>query len=55
MELVPGLNLRRNQHHQCAMTDAMKGDLLDMGRDVAEAGVDEGAPDVDGHHSHVRR
>ena len=37
------------------MTDAMKGDLLDMGRDVVEAGIDEGAPGIDGRCSHVRR
>jgi len=35
------------------MTDTMKGDLLDMGQDVVEAGVDEGALGVDGHRSHV--
>ena len=55
MELVPSLDLRRGQHHRCATTNAMKGDLLDTGRDVMEAGIDEGAPDVDGHRSHVHR
>ena len=37
------------------MTDAMKGDLLDVCRDVMEAGVDEGALGIDGHGSHVHR
>ena len=37
------------------MTNAMKGDLLDMGRDVMEESIDEGALGVDDHHSHVRR
>jgi len=36
------------------MMNAMKGDLLDMGQDVMEAGIDEGALVVDGRHSHVR-
>jgi len=30
------------------MTDAMKGNLLDVGQDVMEAGVDEGATGIDG-------
>ena len=37
------------------MTDAMKGDLLDMGRDIVEAGIDEGAPSIDGCNSHIHR
>ena len=55
MELIPDLDLCHGQCHRCAMTDAMKGDLLDMGRDVVEAGVDEGAPGIDDHHTHVHR
>ena len=55
MELVHDLDLRHGQCHRCAMTDAMKGDLLDTGRDVVEAGIDEEAPGVDGRRSHVRR
>jgi len=55
MELVPGLDLRRGQRHRCAMTNAMKGDLLDASQDVVEVGVDEGDPGIDGCHSHVRR
>jgi len=52
---MPGLDLRRGKRHQRAMTNAMKGDLLDMGRNVVEAGVDEGASGSDGIHSHIRR
>ena len=37
------------------MTDTMKGDLLDVGRDTVEASIDEGAPGVDGRRSHIRR
>ena len=55
MELVPSLDLRRGQRHRCAMTNAMKGDLLDVDQDILEASVDEGAPGIDGHRSHVRR
>ena len=54
MELIPGLNLRRSQRHRCTTMDAMKGDLLDMGRDVMVAGVDEGALSIDGRRSHIR-
>ena len=55
MELVPGLDQCRGQRHRCATTDAMKGDLLDMGQNVMEAGVDEGALGIDDHRSHVHR
>ena len=55
MELIPGLDLRRGQHHRCATMDAMEGNLLDMGWDVMEAGVDEGGLGIDGRHSHIRR
>ena len=48
VELIPGLDLRRGQHHRCAMMNAMKGDLLDAGRDVMEASVD-------GRRSHIHR
>ena len=43
MELVPSLDLCCGQHHRCTTTDAIKGDLLDMGQDIVEAGIDEGA------------
>ena len=36
------------------MMNAMKGDVLDAGWNVMEAGIDEGALGVDGRHSHVR-
>ena len=55
MELVPGLDQRRGQHHRCAMMKAMKGDLLDVGQNIMKAGIDEGALGVDGLHSHIRR
>ena len=35
------------------MMDAMEGDLLDTGQDVMEAGIDEEAPSIDDHYSHV--
>ena len=53
MELVPDLNLHRSQPHRCAMTDAMEGDLLDMGWDIMEAGIDKGSLSIDGRRSHV--
>ena len=53
VELVPGLDLRCGQHHRHVVTDAMEGDLLDMGQDVMKAGVDEGAPGIDRRRSHV--
>ena len=43
MELVTGLDLHRGQCHRCATMDAMKCNLLDMGQDIMEAGIDEGA------------
>ena len=55
MGLVPGLNLRHSQCHRCTTTDAMEGDLLDMGRDVMEAGIDEETLSIDGHCSHICR
>ena len=55
MELIPGLDLRRGQRQRCATTDTMKGDLLDTGQDIVEAGIDEGASSVDGRRSHIRR
>jgi len=54
VELVPGLDLRRSQHHRCAMTNAVKSDLLDMGQNIMEAGIDEGSPSADGFHGHIR-
>jgi len=55
MEITPGLDLCRGQRHQCTMMDAMKGDLLDVGWNIMEVGVDEGAPGVDNCHSRIRR
>ena len=55
VELVLGLDLRRGQRHLRAMMDAMKGDLLDAGRNIMEPGVDEGALGVGDRRCHVRR
>ena len=55
VELMPSLDLHRGQRHQRAMMDAMKGDLLDMDRNVVEAGVDEGAPSIDDIRGRVHR
>jgi len=37
------------------MTNAVEGDLLNMGWDVLEASIDEGTPSIDGIHGHIRR
>ena len=37
------------------MTNAVEGDLLNVGRDVLEASVDEGTPSIDGVRGRVRR
>ena len=55
VELVPSLDLRRDQHHRRTMTNAVKGDLLNAGRNVMEASVNEGTPSIDGVRGHVRR
>jgi len=53
MELIHGLDLLHGQRNRCAMTNTMKGNLLDTGQDIMKAGIDEGAPSVDGRRSHV--
>ena len=55
MELVPGLDLQHGQRHLCAMTNAVEGDLLNVGWDVLEMSVDGGTLSIDGIHSHIRR
>jgi len=35
--------------------DTVESDLLDIGQDVMEIGIDEGAPSIDGIHGHIRR
>ena len=55
MELVPGLDLRRGQHHRRAMMDTMEGDLLNAAQNVMEASVGEGAPSIDGVRGRIRR
>ena len=37
------------------MMNTMKGDLLDVGWNIVEAGIDEGAPSIDRIRGHVRR
>ena len=55
MELMPSLDLHHGQCHQCAMTNAMEGDLLNASLDVLETNVDEGTPSIDSIYGHVRR
>ena len=37
------------------MMNSMKGDLLNVGQNIMEAGIDEGASSVDSIRGHVRR
>jgi len=37
------------------MMNAVKGDLLNAGRNIMEASVDEGTPSIDGVRGHIRR
>ena len=55
VELIPGLDLCRGQRHRCAITNAVEGDLLNVGRDVLVTSVDEGTPSIDGVRNRVRR
>ena len=55
MELVPCLDLCHGQCHQCTMTNAVEGDLLNVGWDVLEASINKGTPSIDGVHGRVRR
>ena len=55
MELVPCLDLRRDQRHRRTMTNAVKGDLLNAGYNVVEASVNEGTLNIDGVHDRIRR
>ena len=55
MEIMPGLDLRRSQRHRRAVMNAVKGNLLDMDRDVLEMSINEGTPSIDGIRGHVRR
>ena len=48
MELIPDLDLHHGQRHQRAMTNAMEGDLLNVGQNILEASIDEGTPSIDG-------
>ena len=55
VELVPSMNLRCGQRHCRTVTNALKGDLLNMGRNVMEASVNEGTLSINGVHGHVHR
>ena len=53
VELVPGLDLRRGQHHRRAMTNTMEGDLPNVDRDILETSGDRGTPHIDGIHGRI--
>ena len=55
VELVPSLDLHHGQRHRRTMTNVVEDDLLNTGRSVVEASIDEGAPGIDGIHGRVRR
>ena len=55
VELIPSMDLRRGQCHRRTMTNGVKGDLLNVGRNVMEASINEGTPSVDSIHGRVRR
>ena len=54
VELVPSLDLRRGQRHRRTMPNAVEGDFLNVGRNVVEASVDEGTPNIDDVYGRVR-
>ena len=37
------------------MTNVVEGDLLNVGQNIVEASIDEGAPGIDGIHGRIRR
>ena len=47
VKLVPSLDLCRNQHHRCTMTNTMVGDLPNVDWDVLEMSVDGRTPGID--------
>ena len=53
VEVMPGLDLCRSLRHRCVVTNTMKSNLLDAGRDVLEMSVNEGTPRIDGVHGRV--
>ena len=55
MEFIPSLNLCCSQRHCSAMTNAVEGDLPNMGRNIVEMSIDKGAAGIDGINSRVRR
>ena len=54
VELVPSLDLCCGQRHRRTMTNIVKSDLLNVGRNIMEASINEGTPSVDGVRSRVR-
>ena len=55
MELVPSLDFCRGQRHRHTMTNAVEGDLLNVGQNVVKESINEGAAGIDGIHSCIRR
>ena len=55
VELVPSLDLCRGQRHHRTVTNAVEGNLLNMGRDALETSGDGGTPHIDGVHGRIRR
>ena len=48
VEIMPGLDLCRSERHRCAVTNTVKSNLLDAGRDVLETSINGGTPRIDG-------
>ena len=46
VELIPSLDLCRSQRHRCTTTNTVEGDLLNVGRNIIEASIDEGTPGI---------
>ena len=55
MELVHSLDLSRGQCHRRTMTNAVKGDLSNMGWDVSETSIDRGTPGIDDIYGRIHR
>ena len=49
------MDLCRGQRHHRTVTNAVEGNLLNMGRDALETSGDGGTPSIDGIHGCVRR
>ena len=55
VELVPSLDLCHGQRHRRTMTDTMKGDLPNVGRNILEMSGDRRTTRIDGICGHIRR